>query len=535
LAARIRSGEIAAVKGIGGFHLLCDATNEAVVIRLRERKGRSAKPFAVMFKDSLQLCQYTDPTESELTVMRSAARPIVLVRKRPNLPDALSPGLKSLGAFLPYSPLHRILLEKIDLPVVATSGNLSEEPVVKENEEALERLSPIVDTLLLHNRPIHRRCDDSVVKVSESGTEMIRRSRGYVPVPVVLPFKLNRRVLAVGGHQKNTVAIGFDDKIILSQHIGDMETPESLAFFEEAIRDLSTIYRFTPDVVIHDLHPRYESTRWARNQGCRTVGLQHHYAHVLSCMAENGLQDRVLGVAWDGTGYGEDGTLWGGEFLRCSLQGYERFCHFRPLKLIGGERAIREPRRVALAIVFELFGKEALGMSLPCTAGFSGKELEVLWRIWQSGLNAPETTSAGRLFDGVASLIDLIQVCSYEAQAAMMVEDLFDPRYDEHYSYRIEKGQVDWRPMFRDVINDRHRSAVPSRFINTLGRITGEVALQAGEGNICLSGGVFQNSPLRSSAVRELKRRGFEVYLHGTVPSNDGGLSLGQALYGGMG
>ncbi|MDX1764675.1 MAG: carbamoyltransferase HypF, partial [bacterium] len=521
-------------KGIGGFHLVCDATNEEAVARLRRRKGRWDKPFAVMFKDEVQLQAYAEPCAEEWDALRLAARPVVLVPRRTGVLEGASRGLNRVGALLPYAPLHDLLLDKLHVPVVATSGNLSEEPITIDNGEALTRLSPLADRLLLHNRPIHRRCDDSVVKIINKRTELIRRSRGYVPVPVVLPFKLKRPVLAVGGHQKNTVAIGFDDKIILSQHIGEMDSPESLAFFEEVIDDLCGIYRFTPAVVVHDLHPRYETTRWASASSFQSVGVQHHHAHILSCMAEHGLKGPVLGIAWDGSGYGGDGTLWGGEFLRCDQAGYERLTHFRSLKLIGGERAIREPARVALAILFELFGEQALSMNTLPLSSYTVKERELLWRVWRKDIHASESSSVGRLFDGVASLLGIIQTCSYEAQAPMMVEDRFDPSVEGHYGYRIAENQIDWRPLFEDLIADRRRDAVPSRFINTLVEIALEAAVAAGESRVCLSGGVFQNAPLRGKMEDRLRENGFEVYSHGVVPANDGGLSLGQAFYGGM-
>ena len=531
----IGSGGIVAVKGIGGFHLLCDATNDEAVETLRRRKRRSEKPFAVMFKDLRQLLRYAEASGAERALLLSPSRPVVLLKRRPGLLEAVSQGLKSVGAFLPYSPLHTVILEGLDVPVVATSGNLSEEPIVKDNDEALERLAPLVDHILLHDRPIHRRCDDPVVKVVGGKAQMIRRSRGYVPVPLLLPFRLERRVLAVGGHLKNTFAIGFEDRVILSQHIGDMDAPESMDFFEEAIEDLSSIYRFTPDVIAHDLHPGYSTTRWALGrEGAEKVAVQHHHAHILSCMAENGLTDRVLGVSWDGTGYGEDGTLWGGEFLLCDGRGYRRLFHLRPLRLIGGEKAVREPRRTALSILFELFGREALEMDLPALRGFKEGELVLLWNAWQKGINSPLSSSAGRLFDALASLMDVVQVCTYEAQAAMMVEDLFDPAVKDRYTYSIRDGVIDLLPAFHEVLRERERTRAATRFMNTLARIIIEVAGLVGEERVCLSGGVFQNSPLSSLVIEGLRKEGFEVFTHRVVPANDGGISLGQAVFGGM-
>ena len=532
---KIKDGSIVAIKGIGGFHLVCDATNDSTVALLRKRKGRPDKPFAVMFRDMEQVKEYAEPTELEESILILPSRPIVLVKKKKGLLDIASPHLNSVGVFLPYSPLHYIILKGLDFPVVATSGNLSQEPIVKENDEALKKLSPISHFILLHNRPIHRRCDDSVVKVVGGYPQIIRRSRGYAPLPITLPFRLTRRILAVGGHQKNTFAIGFEDRIIVSQHISDMETIESMEYFEEAIDDLSFIYKFEPDIIVHDLHPGYETTRWAiKQKGIEKIAIQHHYAHILSCMAENGLNEKVIGVAWDGTGYGEDGTLWGGEFLTCDSNSYERAFHLKPFRLIGGEKAVREPRRIALSILFELFNDKVMDMDIPLIRGFKEKELAILWIAWQKKINSPLSSSAGRLFDALASFLGILQVCTYEAQAAMMIEDLFDPNVKDYYSYNIKDGEIDWVPTFHDLFQDSDKAKVPTRFINTLSRIILEVVSLIGEKRVCLSGGVFQNSPLCGIITEELQKKGFLVYTQKLVPANDGGISLGQAFFGGM-
>jgi hydrogenase maturation protein HypF len=535
----IEQGGIVAVKGVGGFHLICDATREAAVERLRARKGRSEKPFAVMFRDLEQLRVFATPNPEEEALLLSQERPVVLIRRKGEALRAVSPGLLTVGAFLPYSPLHHLILEGLDVPVVATSGNLSEEPIVKENDEALARLGQLCDALLLHDRPIHRRCDDSVVKEAGGAPQFIRRARGYVSMPVLLPTRLKRPVLAVGGQLKNTFAIGFDTQIVLSQHIGDMESPESLAHFEETLADLCALYQFEPELIVHDLHPRYETTRWAQAQtGADRVGLQHHYAHILSCMAEHGLREPVTGIAWDGTGYGKDGTLWGGEVLACDLTQCERTFHLRPLRLIGGERAVREPRRVALSILFDLFGEESLEMDLPPVAAFDSGERAVLWAAWRRQFHAPFCSSAGRLFDAVAALTGQIQRCTYEAQAAMMIEDCYDPDVTDPYAYAIDDrqgdGQIDWRPLFRDLLADRDPAAAPTRFLNTLVGIAHDAAVRVGRETVCLSGGVFQNGPLCAMMVRRLRQAGFRVYYQTAVPPNDGGISLGQAYYGGM-
>ena len=527
-------GKIVALKGIGGFHLVCDATNEESVRLLRERKRRQEKPFAVMFRDLSQVEEYANPTELEKALLLSPERPIVLIEKRKELAPSVAPGLKRVGAFLPYSPLHHIILRVLDFPVVATSGNLSDEPIVKDNEEALERLSAFADLILLHNREIKRRCDDSVVKVIGGVPTPIRRSRGYAPMPIELPVKLPKKVLAVGGMLKNTFALGMGETAFLSQHIGDVENLSTLKAFEESVYDLMALYDFEPQLVVCDMHPRYETARWAeefaKERGIPLVKVQHHHAHALSCMAENGITGKVLGIAWDGTGYGEDGTLWGGEFLLSDFSGYERLFHFKPFKLIGGERAVREPRRVALSLLFEVFGKDAFGVALERGFGFSERELENLYRAWEKGINSPLSSSVGRLFDAVASLLGIRQVINYEGQSAMLVEDMYDPSVEDWYPFELSDGRVDWKPFMKAILEEKDPVLACSRFINTLARIALVVTKEAGLEKVCLSGGVFQNDPLTTKVKELLTEEGFEVYTHRRVPPNDGGISLGQLL-----
>lgn len=534
LLEAIREGKIVAVKGVGGFHLICDARKEGSVRTLRERKRRQEKPFAVMFRDLKQVEEYAEPTELEKGLLLSPERPIVLIRRRKDLAPSVAPGLERIGAFLPYSPLHHIILRELDFPVVATSGNLSDEPIVKDNDEALEKLSEFADLILLHNREIRRRCDDSVVKVIGGVPTPIRRSRGYSPLPVRLPFRLPKRVLAVGGMLKNTFALGMEDRAILSQHVGDVENLTTLEAFEEAVFDLMELYEFEPEVIVCDLHPRYETTRWAeefsQRNGIPLLKIQHHYAHILSCMAENGIEGKVLGIAWDGTGYGEDGTLWGGEFLVCDYEGYERAFYFRPFRLIGGEKAVKEPRRVALSIFFELFGKGGIDIALEKIGDFSEREVLNLYRMWERGINSPYSSSVGRLFDGVASLLGIRQVLSYEGQAAMMIEDLYDPGIKDSFPYEIEGDQINWAPMFFSLLEERDRRIAASKFINTLAQIALDVAHEVGEERVCLSGGVMQNDPLVFRIKELLEKSGFKVYTHQRVPPNDGGISLGQLL-----
>jgi hydrogenase maturation protein HypF len=528
----VKEGKIVAVKGIGGFHLICDATNEKAVNALRMRKRRQEKPFAVMFKSLQQLKEYAHPTNLEEALLSSPQKPIVLIEKvQDSLPETIAPGLKRIGAFLPYSPLHYIILSKLDAPVVATSGNYSEEPIVKDNEEALNKLSEIADLILVHSREIKRRCDDSVVKVVGGIPLPIRRSRGYAPLPIKLPYKLKNKVLATGGMLKNTFAIAWNDKVFISQHVGDVENYQTLKSFEEMVFDLMNLYQFEPEIIVCDMHPRYETTKWAEffseERNISLLKVQHHYAHILSCMAENGIEDEVLGIAWDGTGYGEDGTLWGGEFLVCHYKNYKRAYHFKPFRLIGGEKAVKEPRRVALSLLLELFGEKALDFNLP----FDRKELEMLFNAWSKGINSPFSSSAGRLFDAVCSLLGIRHINNYEGQSAMILEDLYNQTIKDHYSYSIEGQIIDWRTTILDILQDKEREKVPSRFINTLAKIALDIARRVGIEKVCLSGGVMQNDALVSKIKEGLTKDGFWVYTHQKVPANDGGLCLGQVAY----
>jgi len=531
----IERGRIVALKGIGGFHLICDATREDSVRLLRERKKRQEKPFAVMFRDLNQVEEYATPNELERALLISPERPIVLIEKRKELVPSVAPDLKRVGAFLPYSPLHHIILRELGVPLVATSGNLSEEPIVKDNREALDKLSSFADLILLHNRDIRRRCDDSVVKVIGGVPTPVRRSRGFAPMPVELPIDLGRRVLAVGGMLKNTFALGKGQTAFLSQHIGDIDNLTTLESFEEAVYDLMELYDFEPELVVCDKHPRYETTRWAESftesRRLPLLKVQHHHAHVLSCMAENGLTEEVLGIAWDGTGYGDDGTLWGGEFLLTSMEGYERVFHLKPFKLIGGEKAVKEPRRVALSLLFDMFGRDAFGVAMDKNLGFSDREIENLYRAWEGGVNSPLSSSVGRLFDGVASLLGIKQVVSYEGQAAMLLEDLYNPSVKDAYPFSIIEGRVDWTQIFGALLEEREPEVAASRFMNTLAIVTLEVAKRVEIRKVCLSGGVFQNDPLTTKVKELLKTSGFEVYVHRKVPPNDGGISLGQLMY----
>jgi len=538
----LREGKIVAIKGLGGFHLACDATNEKALKLLRERKRRGEKPFAVMFKDLDQIKEYAQISPFEEAVILSPETPIVLVKRKEgtDLGEAVAPYLKKVGVFLPYTPLHHLLLREFGKPLVMTSANLSDEPIVKDNDEAFKRLKVLADYILLHNRDIANRVDDSVVRVIGERRVFIRRSRGFAPMPIVLPFKLKRKVLAVGGHKKNVVAIAWDNKVVLSQHIGDLETVPATRFFEEAINTLKRLYDFEEEVVVCDLHPRYYSTQWAKNYsreaGKPLIQIQHHHAHALSLMADTSLKEgeEIFAITWDGTGYGTDGTVWGGEFLRASYNSFERVSYFKPFRLLGGEKAVKETRRVALSILFDLYGNDFSKFPQTVLKTFRPKEVEFLYKAHQKGINAPLTSSAGRLFDAVASLLGIKQVLSYEGQSGAIMEDLYDPSVKDFYPFAFDGKTIDWKPLFEALIADRSPLEVKvSRFINTLARIVKEVVQQKG-GNlkVGLTGGVFQNKPLTEKVIELLGRD--RVLIHQKVPPGDGGLALGQAVYGGL-
>ncbi len=544
--AAIRAGQIVAVKGLGGFHLACDATADAPVARLRERKGRVDKPFAIMSFDLETVERYCEVNDAERALLTSRQRPIVLLRRRADAPISplVAPGNRYLGVMLPYTPLHYLLLEPAEgfpVALVMTSGNYSEEPIVTDNGEALRRLAALADAFLLHNREIHARCDDSVTRIVRGAELPIRRSRGYAPYPVHLPFPV-RPVLAVGAELKNTFCLTREQYAFLSQHIGDMENYETLRFFEDMVEQLQRTFRVEPEAVAHDMHPAYLATRYARDLADRLplVPVQHHHAHIAACMAENGLTgDRpVIGVAFDGTGYGTDGAIWGGEFLIADYASFRRAAHLRYIPLPGGDAAIRRPYRVALAHLW------AAGVpwdeGLPPVAAATEAERAILERQLARGLNTVPTSSMGRLFDAVAALAGVRQEINYEAQAAIELEMQVADGVEEAYPFGAGE-EIDPAPVIRAVVQDV-RDGVPigiiaARFHNGVAAmvrdVCGRLRSETGLNEVALSGGVFQNRTLLEKTVALLEEAGFTVYTHRLVPPNDAGISLGQAIIAG--
>ncbi len=544
----LRAGQIVAVRGIGGFHLACDATSDAALQALRARKGRVDKPFALMVRDLNAARALTEVSDAEAELLTGPARPIVLLRRRPDahVSPLVAPSNGYLGLMLPYSPLHYLLLDGLDQPLVMTSGNLSDEPICKDNEEARARLAGLADAFLFHNREIHIHCDDSVMRVLDGAPLPIRRSRGYAPFPVRLP-RPAPMLVAAGGELKATFCITRDQNAYLSQHIGDMENLETLRAYERAVDHFVRLFRLRPEAVICDLHPGYLTMQWAErfaaSHGLPLFKVQHHHAHVAACLAEHGFDpdERVIGVSFDGTGYGSDGAIWGGEVLIANCRAFQRAAHLKYTPLPGGDAGIRRPYRVALAHLW------AAGIpwesDLPCIAACPPDEQRVLRRQLERRLNSPLTSSAGRLFDAVAALIGVRQVITYEAQAAIELEALCDHDEPGHYPFTIEDADVlvlDPAPMLRAIVDDLRagvrRESIAAKVHNTLAKIIVEVSIllraRSGVKVVALSGGVFQNVTLLRQARAQLQAAGFRVLTHQAVPPNDGGLALGQAVIG---
>jgi hydrogenase maturation protein HypF len=536
---------VLAIKGLGGFHLACDALNGDVVARLRERKRRSDKPFAVMVRDVAAAQCISEVDESERTALEDPRRPIVILRARVPavVPPAVAPRNQTIGVMLPYTPLHHLLFgDDPDAPaeftaLVMTSGNLSEEPIAKDNDEARQRLGALADGFLVHNRGIQTRVDDSVVRVFEGRPRAIRRSRGFAPQPIDLGVELPE-ILGVGGELKSAFCLTKRRYAILSQHIGDLENLQTLEFYRETLDHMRRFFRVTPRVVAHDLHPGYMSTRFALEQeGVERVGVQHHHAHVAACMAENGLTGPVIGVAFDGTGYGTDGCIWGGEFLLCDYAGFDRQAHLRYVPLAGGDAAVRQPWRMALAYLLDAFGTVP---ELPFLEGIDPTQRRVVEQMIARSVQTVPTSSCGRLFDAVASIVGLRQETNYEGQAAIELEMAAARGIERSYPFDAAGTEIDMRECVMGVVNDVRSGVaagvIAAKFHNTLAEMIvaacERVRAASGLDRVCLTGGTFQNFTLLTRTVERLRRRGFEVFLHTKVPANDGGLALGQAMVG---
>jgi hydrogenase maturation protein HypF len=549
-AQAIREGKIVAIKGLGGFHIVADARNPEAVAVLRHRKHREEKPFALMYPSIESIGEDCRISPLEARLLCSSESPIVLLERRnggsrQTIAENIARNNPYLGVMLPYTPLHHLLARELLFPIIATSGNLSDEPICIDEREALVRLEGIADAFLVHNRPIVRHVDDSILRVVLGREIVLRRARGYAPLPIHCKEPI-AKTLAVGAHLKNTVALTVEDNVILSQHIGDLENKEASDSFQEVIRSFRQLYRVDPVQVVADMHPDYLSTKFAKESKIPMLSVQHHYAHVAACMAENELDGQVLGVSWDGTGYGTDGTIWGGEFLLTTEKDFNRVASFRRFRLPGAASAIKEPRRTALGLLYEILGKDVFAHPEwhPVSA-FSAPEHSILAQMLRKGIQSPWSSSVGRLFDAVASISGLRQTLKFEGQAAMEMEfAIGSEKTEEAYPFEIKNVPnpadpeslplmiIDWelliRAILRDVQDGIPLARIAIKFHNTLVDIIVNVARRISEQRVVLSGGCFQNKYLIERSVQRLQEAGFRPYWHQRIPPNDGGIALGQ-------
>ena len=588
----LKQGKIIAIKGLGGFHLIVDASNPTAINELRRRKKRSEKPFALMYPSLEKIKQDCHISPSEERLLTSPQSPIVLLKhkNKPTHPNSIlknlntiAPGNPYLGIMLPYTPLHHLLMAEFNQPVIATSGNLSDEPICIDEQQALTKLSEIADLFLIHNRPILRPVDDSIVRIIAGREMILRRARGYAPLPISLPTSENSNqspishpILATGAHLKNTIALAIKNQIFISQHIGDLETPEAFNSFQQIIENFKQLYEVQPEIVACDAHPDYLSTKYAQNllraasptsilptdkvykpAPTSLFSIQHHHAHILACLAENQLLGKsALGIAWDGTGYGLDNTIWGGEFFQIlPIQKTEntnnlkiqisRIAHFRQFPLAGGDKAIKEPRRTALGLLYEIFGKNIFtnppeNLNFHTLKAFTPQELKILQTMYQQHINTPLTSSVGRLFDSIASLTNQRQILNFEGQSAMELEfAIEDIENNQTYPFKLTPNPsspliIDWQPTILAILNDIHQqiplATISVKFHNTLVETIIAVAKYIKEQKIILSGGCFQNKYLLEKTIRRLQQENLQPYWHQRIPPNDGGIALGQII-----
>jgi hydrogenase maturation protein HypF len=536
-------GKILAIKGIGGFHLACDAANGEAVERLRRGKHREDKPFALMANSLDVIKRYCFVSAPEEDLLLSGRRPIVLLERKPgsDLSEAVAPGVRTLGFMLPYTPLHHLLLAGLDHPLVMTSANISDEPICYENQDALTRLGKIADYYLTHDRRIHVRSDDSVTRVFAGREMVLRRSRGYAPRAIKTAFKFERQIMAAGAELKNTFCLARGEQAFVSHHIGDLENLETLRAFEDGIEHLKRLFDLRPEVVAYDLHPDYLSTKYALSLegfGAR-VGVQHHHAHIASCMADNRIEGEVIGVAMDGLGFGSDGRFWGGEFFVADFAEAERIAHLDYVPMPGGAKAIREPWRMAAVYLHRAMGDDFLNLDLPFVREMDKGAWATLRGMIRARANSPETSSMGRLFDALAGLLNLRSAVNYEGQAAIEMEAIADRGSQEYYDFELAgggsaiKAEGVIRRAADDLLNGISPGVVSAMFHSGVAHLIERIARSIREerrlNRVVLSGGVFQNIFLLKRACRRLASAGFEVFTHNRVPANDGGISLGQA------
>jgi hydrogenase maturation protein HypF len=523
-AEYIKSGKILIIKGIGGFHIVCDATNNETIEKLRTHKHRPSKPFAIMCKDINQIKQIVQVNQKEEEVIESKEAPIVVCDKLDDteniISDLIAPNINRIGCFLPYTPLHHLLFEHLDNPIVATSANLNGEPIITNKDEIIEKL-PFIDYIVDFNREIINAVDDSVVQIIDEDIQLLRAGRGYTPKVIKLKNKISKKILAVGANAKNTISIAFDDTIIVSPYIGDLDSIVSFDYFLRTIETFKKFYDFEPDLIIHDKHPNYETTKWAKKQNIELVEVQHHLAHIYATKAEFFLENKeYVGFSFDGTGYGDDGSLWGGEVFVND----ERKYHFKPIKLLGATKAIQEPRRIALSLLFDNYSlDEVLNLELDTVKAFTKQEINLLYLLFCKNLNTPLSSSVGRIFDAIASLANLVQIQSYEGEAGLVCEKHYNPLICESFEYEIIDGII-------DIKYDFFHQELVSLFINTLVQIIFDISKKEGK-EVLLVGGVFQNKTLLELIKKKFEKEKIHYFYQIETPTNDSGISLGQIYY----
>ncbi|NOX47241.1 MAG: carbamoyltransferase HypF [Chlorobi bacterium] len=535
VADLLKNGKIVAIKGIGGFQMACDAQNEKAVDRLRKLKNREGKPFAVMFANREKLDEFVCLDEVEDKSVRSWRKPIVLLKEKKKLAPGVSAGFDRVGAMLPYMPFHYLLFEELDLPaIVLTSGNISDEPIVIDNEIALDKLSGISDAVLTYNREIYNRTDDSVVFIVNRRERLIRRSRGYVPQPINLKLNVDG-IFAAGAELVNCFCIGKGNQAIMSQHIGDLKNLEALEFYTESFERHKKLFRMKPELVVHDMHPDYLSTKFAKELGITVVEVQHHHSHIASCMAEYNLDEKVIGISFDGTGLGDDGNIWGGEFFICDLAGYKRYTHFDYIPLPGGDRVTKEPWRTAISFLYKIYGEDFLELDLPFLRELDKPGLNLIVQAIEKNINCPLSSSAGRLFDAVAALTNICPVSKFHAEAPMCLEA--EMNFAEAGAYPFDFGEtISFEDTIREIVEDIKEGVlaadISTKFHNTIINVVFGVASmirkETGLDKVVLSGGTFQNRYILQNVETLLTLEGFKVYSQANIPSNDGGVALGQ-------
>jgi len=540
ISSQVASGRTVAIKGLGGYHLMCDALNNSAVSELRNKKHHDAKPFAVMFRDLLAAGEYCFIDDAEEKELISWRRPILILKQKKELAAAVSDGLNTIGAMLPYMPVHYMLFKVLETPaIVLTSGNISDEPIIINDAEAEKQLMRIADSLVSYNRQILNRIDDSVIRFIDKKVLLIRRSRGFVPRPVDLKFNVEG-ILTLGAEQKNSFCIGKGNQAVMSQYIGDLKNQATYDFLIESVDRFSKLFRFKPKCIACDLHPDYLSTRYAealeKDLNIPLVRVQHHHAHIVSCMAEKGIDEEVIGVSLDGTGYGTDGNIWGGEFLIAGLRDFKRYTHFDYVPLPGGDKAIEEPWRMAFSYLYKYFGSDFDYDSLPLFRMVEKGKLRMIREALDKKINTPLSSGAGRLFDAISAILGLCITARFDSEAPMRLESTINDETDEFYPFRLNKT-IDFSTTLLAIIADLNRqtaSVISAKFHNTIARVILDVSMQIRKetslNKVILSGGVFQNKYLLEKSLYLLSRNKFKTFTNHFVPANDGGISLGQLV-----